>query len=74
MLRIVRTPEGEVVIDPSGKLPGRGAYVCLRDECVLAAEKRDGLSKSLKVPFDKGLYARLLEQVRSAPDEGGKAP
>ncbi|HCL79449.1 MAG TPA: DUF448 domain-containing protein [Synergistaceae bacterium] len=74
MLRIVRTPEGEVVIDPSGKLPGRGAYVCLRDECVLAAEKRDALSKALKVSFDHDLYARLLERVRSNSDEEGRAP
>jgi predicted RNA-binding protein YlxR (DUF448 family) len=34
LLRIVRTPEGEVVVDPSGKMSGRGAYICSDPECI----------------------------------------
>lgn len=34
LLRIVRTPEGEVVVDPSGKMSGRGAYICSSPECI----------------------------------------
>jgi predicted RNA-binding protein YlxR (DUF448 family) len=33
LIRVVRTPAGAVVVDPSGKLPGRGAYVCRRPDC-----------------------------------------
>lgn len=63
MLRIVRTPDGQVCLDLTGKLPGRGAYVCLKRECVLSAEKRDALSKSLKTGVPRELYGEIMKQL-----------
>ncbi len=50
LVRIVRTPDGRVTVDPSGKLSGRGAYVCELPTCRQAALKQGGpLSRALKV-------------------------
>jgi predicted RNA-binding protein YlxR (DUF448 family) len=70
MLRITRNANGEVTVDPSGRLPGRGAYVCLREGCVLSARKRDALSKALKVKVDASVYDILLRLAAEA--EGGE--
>jgi hypothetical protein len=71
MLRVVRTPDGVVRLDPTGKAPGRGAYVCAREECVLRARKRDALARSLKVPVERALYESLLEAARRESADGG---
>lgn len=68
MIRVARTPDGAVLIDPSGRLPGRGAYICLNKECVANAIKKDALSKALKVKVDPETYAALLKMT--APNEG----
>jgi len=70
MLRIARNAAGEVSVDPSGRLPGRGAYVCLKEECILSARKRDALSKALRVKVDAEVYDTLLRMAAVA--EGGE--
>ena len=45
MLRIVRTPDGQVEIDPTGKKAGRGAYVCPNAECICQVIKKKRLSR-----------------------------
>lgn len=72
MLRVARTPGGAVEIDPSGRLPGRGAYVCLREECVENAKKKDALSKALKIKVSPEIYAALLETALSCREPGQK--
>lgn len=47
-VRVVRTPEGTVAPDPSGKLDGRGAYLCERAECWAEALRRDRLGRALR--------------------------
>ena len=47
MLRIVRTPEGEVMPDPTGKKSGRGAYICYSQECLQAALSGKRLERAL---------------------------
>lgn len=49
LVRIVRSPDGSITIDPSGKRSGRGAYVCSAAECWDAALKRGILSRALKI-------------------------
>lgn len=49
MLRIVRTPEGEVVFDPTGKQNGRGAYVCKNTSCLEAVKNRSRIERALSV-------------------------
>ncbi|MBQ6321898.1 MAG: YlxR family protein, partial [Lachnospiraceae bacterium] len=49
LLRIVLTPEGQILFDPTGRMNGRGAYVCPKDACLEMAVKNGGLSRSFKM-------------------------
>ena len=49
LVRIVRTPEGSVEVDLTGKAAGRGAYLCRRRQCWREAMKRDSLARALRV-------------------------
>jgi predicted RNA-binding protein YlxR (DUF448 family) len=49
MVRVVRTPEGRVVADPTGKAAGRGAYLCAKPECWELGLKKGRLERSLQV-------------------------
>ncbi|MGC9489874.1 MAG: RNase P modulator RnpM [Thermovirgaceae bacterium] len=76
LLRVVRSPEGEVKIDYSGKTPGRGAYLCRNIECLRAAKKQDALSKALKRKVPREIYEELEklcsgeETARNEPERG----
>ncbi|TWH48643.1 RNase P modulator RnpM [Sporomusa sp. KB1] len=59
LLRVVRTPEGEIVLDPSGKKAGRGAYMCRSEQCLTKAFKEKRLEKALKHPIGEEVYAAL---------------
>lgn len=59
LTRIVRTPEGDVKLDPTGKLNGRGAYLCPKLECLEKAYKGDRLSQALKADVSEEIYNRL---------------
>jgi len=67
LVRVVKSPEGEVSLDKKGKKPGRGAYVCPDTECLNRAVKRGALSRAFKmqIPGDileeMELYARAGE-------------
>jgi predicted RNA-binding protein YlxR (DUF448 family) len=58
-VRIVRTPAGELLLDPTGKLAGRGAYVCADGDCRSAALKRHAIERALKAPLPPDLLAQL---------------
>lgn len=64
MIRIVRNREGEVFIDETGKLNGRGAYVSLDPELVIKAKEKDILSGVLKTKMTNEFYDELLERVK----------
>lgn len=49
MVRVVRTPSGTIQVDPTGKLSGRGAYLCSAPECWAAGLRRGVLTRALKV-------------------------
>jgi predicted RNA-binding protein YlxR (DUF448 family) len=77
LVRVVRTPEGEVVVDPTGKRNGRGAYVHRSPECVELALKRGGLERGLNVKLTPEIRATLEELARpsaSAPHEAASSP
>ena len=67
MVRIVRTPTGEVVIDPTGKAPGRGAYVCRTAECIQQARSGKGLERALKTSVPAIVYDTLMAQLKPEP-------
>lgn len=59
MMRILKTPEDEIVLDVTGKKNGRGAYLCKQRECLLAAKKNKGLERSFKMSIPNEVYERL---------------
>jgi ribosomal protein L7Ae family protein len=65
LIRIVRAPSGDVSIDATGKSPGRGAYLCPREECLLAARKHNGLAWSFKGRVATAVYDALSEALRA---------
>jgi predicted RNA-binding protein YlxR (DUF448 family) len=60
LFRIVRTPEGEVIIDSKGKANGRGAYLKKSKDVVLLAKKSKALDKKLEVSVPDSIYDELL--------------
>jgi len=64
LMRIVRTPDHEVKWDPSGKVSGRGAYLCAKDSCLETAEKKKALERALKTDVSKEVYSILRQQIR----------
>ncbi|MCC8168679.1 MAG: YlxR family protein [Clostridiales bacterium] len=65
MIRIVKTPEGKVMLDKTGRANGRGAYLCNNVECLDAAFRHRGLERSLKMPVDAELYESLKKEMRT---------
>lgn len=63
LLRIVRSPEGEISLDLTGKKAGRGAYVCQSKECITKAVKEKRLERALEKPVSEEVYAKLLEDL-----------
>ena len=61
LLRIVRTPEGEVLPDLTGRRNGRGAYLCFDAACVERAKKRRGLERTLRTNIPKEFFEGLHE-------------
>ena len=58
-VRVVRTPDGHVVVDPTGKANGRGAYLCASPECFQIARQRRRLDSALRVTLQDDDYDRL---------------
>ena len=61
MVRIVRTPEGNVIIDETGKANGRGAYLKKSVDAVNLAKKTGALTRALQTDIDQSVYDQLLE-------------
>ncbi|MHC6179623.1 RNase P modulator RnpM [Clostridium sp. JNZ X4-2] len=65
LIRIVKSKEGEVSIDPTGKKNGRGAYICRDIQCLEKAFKNKRLQKNLEIQIDETLYNSLKEQIEN---------
>ncbi|WP_249030456.1 RNase P modulator RnpM [Tannockella kyphosi] len=63
LIRVVRNKEGEVSIDPTGRLNGRGAYLKRSKEAIELAKKRGSLKRSLDVEIPEEIFVALLEYV-----------
>ncbi len=59
MLRIVRTPEGEVKVDPTGKLNGKGAYLSKTEEALKIVKDRKALKRALEVEIPEEIYEEI---------------
>ena len=65
MIRVVRTPEGEVTLDFSGKKNGRGAYLCPNPDCLKKAIRSKSLDRSLEVTIPQEVYDRLEKEMEA---------
>jgi predicted RNA-binding protein YlxR (DUF448 family) len=59
-VRLVAGASGEVVVDQTGKLNGRGAYLCHRPECWTLAQRRKAIERALKVSLDEAAWQNLM--------------
>lgn len=62
MMRVLRTPENEIVLDATGRKNGRGAYLCRSMECLEKAVKNHGLERSLKTGIPQEVYEDLKKE------------
>ncbi len=69
MVRVVRTQDGRVDIDPTGKRAGRGAYICNRRSCWEAALSRGRLDHALETQMSEANRQALLESAQGLPEE-----
>lgn len=65
LIRIVKTPEGEIKLDPTGRLNGRGAYICASQECLAKARKSGALSKAFAAEVSDEIYNRIEAGLKS---------
>ena len=63
LVRVLRTPEGEIVLDETGKKSGRGAYVCKSASCLKKARKSGRIASSLECSIPESVYDRLEEEI-----------
>lgn len=70
LIRVVRTPEGAVELDPTGKRSGRGAYVCPDPQCLVSAVKKKALERSLGVSISQEVLNDLSERLVKRVDAG----
>ncbi len=63
LLRIVKTPEGEIKVDLSGKLNGRGAYLKKDEKALEIAKKKGILQRSLETEIDDTVYSEILKAI-----------
>lgn len=73
MMRVLKSAEGPILLDMSGRKNGRGAYLCKSGECLAKARKNRGLERSLKMSIPDEIYENLekeFEEVRHESDTG----
>ena len=63
LVRVLRTPEGEVILDLTGKKSGRGAYICKKAQCLKKAQKSRRIETSLECSIPQDVYQRMEEEI-----------
>ncbi len=63
MIRVLKTPEDEIILDTTGRANGRGAYLCNNPECLKKAIKNKGLERSLKSHIPEEVSIRLQKEL-----------
>lgn len=64
LVRVVRSPEGEVSVDLTGRKNGRGAYICRSRDCLKKARKQKAISRALNCEITDEVFEQLLEQIK----------
>jgi len=68
LIRVVRSPEGEISLDFKGKKPGRGAYVCPDQECFKKVRKSKALERALETTVPDEVYEALSQQLEAGDE------
>ena len=68
LVRLVRTPSGEILIDPTGKAQGRGVYLCPNRRCWTIALKKRRIGHALRTALSEEAYARMEAFATTLPD------
>ncbi|MBR5501574.1 MAG: YlxR family protein [Oscillospiraceae bacterium] len=68
LVRVVRSPEGEVSLDLTGRKNGRGAYICRSGECLKKARKQRALERALQQPISDELFEQMLAQIQEGSE------
>ena len=71
LVRLVRTPEGQVEVDSTGRRPGRGAYLCANRACWMAALKRKALNRALRTVLTSTEVEQLGAYAQTLPEDCG---
>ena len=69
LIRVVHSPEGEVSVDLTGRKPGRGAYLCPKEECLNRALKQKQLERTFSAPLSEETQISLRQAVASLAKE-----
>ena len=70
LIRVVRSPEGEISLDFKGKAAGRGAYICRSEECLEKARKARRFEKSFSCKIEESVYEVMLNELGSEKENG----
>ena len=68
LIRLVRDPQGNISLDPTGKKSGRGAYLCNNPECLKKARKQRCLERSLKTAIPDELWEQVAIAIKELSD------
>lgn len=66
LVRVVKSPQGEVSLDLTGKKSGRGAYVCNNIECLKKARKKRAFERAFSMQIDEDVYNKMEEEMNNA--------
>ena len=65
LCRIVKTQNGEIIIDDTGKLEGRGAYICYNEECLDKAIKQKRIQREFEIQINNTVYDSLRDKIKN---------
>lgn len=69
LIRVIRTPDGTILLDRTGRANGRGAYLCDDPACLAAARKKKALNRAFKVQIPDSIYEELTVEMQAAGQE-----
>ena len=70
MMRVLKIADGSIVLDTTGRKNGRGAYLCMNQECLMKAVKNKGLERSFKMSIPQEVYENLEREFEEGEDAG----
>lgn len=63
LVRVIKTPENEICLDKTGRKNGRGAYICLNQQCLEKAKKTKAIERSFKMEISEDIYRMIAEEM-----------